>query len=274
MVRSFRSVLSASAAALLLVGTLGACTSTVSGNPSSEKSGPTNSGVRDRPTGTPSPTWPPPLPANALFQITALATASNGATARLTQTVFEPVAQSATDTALLNATCGTNVMGPGGWQAANPDSLFLDVSLVATLQPGSPPFLNADNLLETGLAGWQAYSGSYRHGQAYCSAGYMVIPGTAHEVGFVAASNPALGSAKLPGWAADSEPYAPPISYGFVGGGNYASEDGDHVGGSTVVSDCYIQLSVEAKTVVASQASWAGMQTTGPFKCQSDIPTG
>jgi hypothetical protein len=207
------------------------------------------------------------LPAHALFQITAVAKASNGATAHLTQTVFEPIAQNATDTALLDSQCGEDATGPGGWQAQNPDTLFLDTTIDATLQPGSPAFLPADNLVSAGLPGGsQAYSGPYLGAQAPCAAGNLTIPGASHGVGFVPSSGPALASTQfglIVGWAVS------PVSYGFIAGGNYSSSDGDHLGGTTVVSDCYIQFSAAAEAIVKSLASWADMQTTGPFACAS-----
>ena len=265
MHRPSRGVLISSAAAVLLAGALGACATPGGGSPSASGTTASPSDVSSHGAIAPTPTWPPPLPANALFQITALATASNGATARLTQTVFEPVAQSATDTALLDAKCGDAVIGDGGWKSRNPGTLFLDTSIVAALQPGSIPFLPADELVSAGLPGGdQAYSGPYRGAQAACAAGYLTIPGAAHGVGFVPSTGPALGSTQyglIVGWAVS------PDSYGFAGGGNFASTDGDHLGGSTVVSDCTIQLSPDAESVVKAQTVWAGEQTTGPFLC-------
>jgi hypothetical protein len=182
----------------------------------------------------------------------------------LLQTVYEPVAQNPTDTTLLDAQCGVAELGPGGWQQDSPDTLFLDTTVVATMKSGSPAFSTADGAVDTGLAGLQVYSGSYQSEQAPCAYGRLSIPGSATGVGFVPEGGPATASADhgvITGWAVS------PTPYGFIGGGNYASPDGDHIEGSTIVSDCYIQFSSAAGAVVAKLPAWAGEQSTGSFAC-------
>jgi hypothetical protein len=215
------------------------------------------------PTPDPTPTWPPALPDNALFQITATMTGGNGATAHLTQTVFEPSSDTANGTDALDANCDAEVFPTTGWRKESSASLFLDATFVATLEPGSPQFLKEEDAVIVGLWGWQAYSGPYQPAQSYCSSGWMGIPGDVAGTGFVPMDDPALGENRFAvGWAMHPE------YYGFLANGNYPADYGySPLSGDAVVSDCFIQLSTEAETVVASLDSWAGRQVTGPYDC-------
>ncbi|HEX4442517.1 MAG TPA: hypothetical protein VHZ81_03005 [Galbitalea sp.] len=264
MNRSVYKVLAGSCAALAIVVTLGACAARAAVTPASSHSA---KAVTPSVTPSPTPIWPPALPPNALFQITALATANNGGNARLTETVFEPVAQSTSDSALLDAQCGSATLGQDDWRVRDANSLFLDISITATLLPGSPAFLPGDESVYAGLPGGdQAYTPPYRGAQAPCASGFMMMPGVSRGVGFVPSADPALGTQQyglIVGWAVSPAPYA------LAGGGNFASIDGDHLEGSTVVSDCYIQLSPAAQAVVKTQKSWIGLQATGRFSCPS-----
>jgi hypothetical protein len=237
-------------AAILALATLSGCASPIPTHTSSSKNhaGSGNPGQTPKApktaTPTPTPTGPPPLPANALFSISAKVTASNGAVAELVQTVYKPATPTAADTALLNTVC--NAPGQQTWQAQYANSLYLDVTMTATLHPGSPAFLPGDAVNFGYGGGASAYSGGYQTFEADCAPGYITIPGTIHGVGTVPMSDPAHA---LWGWASN------PAQYGFFGGGNDPGEPGS--GGTAVVSDCVVQLSAEAKAAGLSIAAWA-----------------
>jgi hypothetical protein len=247
------------AAAILAVAALSGCSSPApahtsthnhagSGNPG-QVAKPTTSAT-PTPTSTPTPAGPAPLPANALFSISATVTASNGATADLKQIVYKPIAQDAADVALLNKQCNypgqPDFQGQPTWQAQYPNSLFLDVTMTATLHPGSPAFLPGD-AVNFGLGGGvSAYSGAYQTFEAYCSPGYITIPGTITGVATVPASDPAHA---LWGWASN------PAQYGFDGGGNDPGQPDSS--GTAVVSNCVVQLSADAKAAGPNIAGWA-----------------
>jgi hypothetical protein len=254
-----RTILSVTvmAAAVLALASLSGCSSPTPVHTSSHNhAGSGNAGQIAKPTksatptATPTPAGPPPLPANALFSISATVTASNGATADLRQIVYKPMAQDAADLALLNKQCNypgqPDFQGQPTWQAQYPNSLFLDVTMTATLHAGSPAFLPADAVNFNLGGGASAYSGAYQTFEAYCSPGYITIPGTIQGVATVPSSDPAHA---LWGWDAN------PASYGFDGGGDDPGQPDS--GGTAVVSNCVVQLSADAKAAGPSIAAWA-----------------
>jgi hypothetical protein len=257
-----RTILTATlmaAAAVLTLASLSGCSSPTPAHTSShEHAGSGNPGQATQPTKTatstptvaPTPAGPAPLPANALFSISATVTASNGATADLVQTVYKPIASNAADIALLNSECNypgqPDLQGQPTWQSQYPNSLYLDVTITATMHAGSPAFLPADAVNFGYGGGASAYSGAYQTFEAYCAPGYITIPGTIHGVGTVPMSDPAHA---LWGWAAN------PAQYGFFGGGNDPGEPDS--GGTAVVSNCVVRLSADAKAAGPSIAAWA-----------------
>lgn len=198
------------------------------------------------PTATPFPASLGPLPANALFRITAKGIQPDGATIDLVETVFAPAAPTASDTTLLNAQC--NLSGSPKWPTQFPGgSLYVDVTFTATPDTTTPTFntnatISAD--FEDFLA--EAFSGSYHLAQAQCAPGYFVLPGTIHGVGAVSKTNPAHGDF---GWA------APNARYGFLGDGNDPS-DPNGGNGDTIVKDCAVQLSPAALSIEPNLAAW------------------
>jgi hypothetical protein len=254
MQRAFRALPAASAAAIVFLALSGCAAA--SQTASTGKSSPAHSAAQTTaPKQTPTPSGPAPLPANALFSISAKVTASNGATAHLVQTVFEPVSQDASDVALMNAQC--NLSGQPTWQTTYPGSLFLDTTITATLAPGSPAFLPADAINFGFASGASAFSGAYTGFEAPCAPGYIGIPGTIHGVATVPASDPVHGTY---GWANN------PSSYGFVGGGN--DPGGADSGGTAVVSDCIVQLSATAAAADVTEAAWASQPFVMAHGCK------
>jgi hypothetical protein len=194
---------------------------------------------------TPKPSGPPPLPANALFQISATVTASsNGASADLIQTVYKPVGQNPADMAVLDAAC--NFGGGYDWAQLYPNSLFLDTTMVSKLHTGSPAFLPDDQVNFAFGAGPSGYSGDWAPFEAACDSEFIKNPGNVHGVAPVPASDPAHGTN---GWAHANS------AYGFWAGGNQPGTPDS--GGTAVVSNCLIQLSADAKAASAAIAAWA-----------------
>ena len=118
------------AAAILALATISGCSSAAPAHTSTHNhAGSGNPGQVAKPTASATPTatatatpaGPAPLPANALFSISATVTASNGATADLKQIVYKPIPQDAADIALLNKRCNypgqPDFQGQPTWQA-------------------------------------------------------------------------------------------------------------------------------------------------------------
>ncbi|HEX4059249.1 MAG TPA: hypothetical protein VHX87_13155 [Galbitalea sp.] len=196
-------------------------------------------------TATPFPASLGPLPANALFRITAQGIQPNGATVDLVQTVFAPTTGNAADTALLNKQC--NFSGSPTWQSLFPGgSLVVDSTLTATLDPTTPAFNTHASIGTSFDFTADAFSGAYETAQAPCAPGYIGLPGTMHGVGAVLKSNPAHG---YWGWASAN------ATYGFFGDGN---DPGDPNGGNgdTIVKNCAVQVSPAALSAAPTLAAW------------------
>jgi hypothetical protein len=194
-----------------------------------------------------------PLPANALFRITATATASNGAVSDLTETVFQPAAPTVIDTALLDSQCNypgvPTLKGQPTWESRYPSPLFVTTTITSTVRDGSRAW-SPDEKVIFYFLGTAAYSGAYSGFEAYCAPGILHVPGSIHGVAPVPGADPIGGSF---GWANKFG------SYGFNAGGNYPVTP--VVGGTAIVSDCAIELSATAKAASGVAAAWA----TQPF---------
>ncbi|MDQ1551921.1 MAG: hypothetical protein QOD50_1343 [Actinomycetota bacterium] len=238
--------------AVLVVAMLGGCAPATT---SKAKPGHGHTTSSSSSTPTPSPTAKAPdlgpLPANALFRITATVTEPGGAMADLVQTVFAPAAPTASDTALLNAQC--NFDGQPTWQSNYTNPLYVTTTVTATLRTGSKPWSSDDQVASYFLGGASAFSGSYEGAQAPCADGYITIPGTMHGVAAVDSSDPAMGTY---GWASQFG------DYGFDGGGNYP--DAEESSGTGVVGDCAIEESAAAKALGGVIEGWL----TQPFDAQ------
>jgi hypothetical protein len=205
------------------------------------------------PTPTASPTAAAlgPLPANALFRITATVTEPTGEAADLVQTVFAPAPATASDTALLNAQC--NLSGQPTWQSTFTNPLMVTTTVTATMHPGSAPWPASDQVAAYFMGSTSAYSGDFEVAQAYCAPGYITIPGTLHGVAPVEAADPATGSN---GWASQFG------DYGFDGSGNDPGEPDES--GTAVVGNCVIEESAAAKAASGVVEGWL----TQPFQLQ------
>lgn len=215
------------------------------------------------PTPTPTPTFPPALPANALFQISAVVTAPGGASANLVQTVFLPTAITAAQRTQFNTVCKgeTDTEATGApWLNNYAHADVLASTMTATMNPGSPAWSNSTNPVLSDFMAFGAFSGAYRTFEAYCAPGTIQIPGTEQAIAPIQPTNP---SGQLYGWAGEFS------AYGFFGGGNSTS-DAD-LGGKAVVSNCHVQLSSTASASTVA-AGWAakmmglhdGCDYTGP----------
>ncbi len=211
---------------------------------------------------TPSPTaaaapTPTPLPADGLFQINAVATASNGAIADLVETTYLPAAPSGNEVALLDSQCNypavPALQGQPSWESQYPRTVYMHTTIVANLRPGSPAWPNSTDPVIFSFVPVSAYTGSYTVLQASCTAGSITVPGTVQGVAPLWGSAPASGPY---GWA------TPLGSYGFTGGGN---DPGGPSPGTAVVTDCTVQLSPTASGASPSVAAW----TTRAFDRQT-----
>jgi predicted secreted protein len=205
------------------------------------------------PVATPTPTVAPaagvaPLPAGALFQINAVATASNGAIADLVMTASLPTAAAAGQVALLDAQCNypgdVAAKGQPSWESQYPRTVYMNTTIIATARAGTPAWPNATDPLSFAFLPVSAYTGAFTQGQSPCAAGLLTVPGTVVGVAPLWGSNPALGPY---GWA------TPLGSYGFSGGGN---DPGGPNPGPATVTDCTVQLSPTASAASASVAGW------------------
>lgn len=265
MQRTILTVAVGSVTAILLLGALGGCAAKVTDSAAASSkpdagslAHPSATAKPKAPTAsaTPIPSGPPPLPANALFQISATVTASsNGATADLIQTVYAPIAQNPTDAALLDSQC--NFGGGDDWRQVHPNAIFLDTTMVAKLRPGSPAFLPDDAVDFLYSSGANAFSGDWAPFEAPCASEFIKIPGTIHGVATVPSADPVHG---YEGWA-----QAQGASYGFWAGGNQPGTPDS--GGTAVVSNCVIQLSAAAIAAGPVEAAWATQPYTTVNGC-------
>jgi hypothetical protein len=244
----------ATAIALATICALTGCAPAVHPHPKAGHSHPsthTASAPTATPISTPTAAALGPLPANALFRITATVTEPTGASADLVQTVFAPSAATPSDTALLDAQC--NLAGQPTWESAFSSPLFLTTTITATHRAGTPAWPASDEVAAYFMGSTSAYSGGYTVAQADCAPGYIVIPGTMHGVAPVDAANPASGQN---GWAAEFG------EYGFDGSGN--DPGAEDQSGTGVVKDCVIVESAAAQAASSVAAGWL----TQPFQLQ------
>jgi hypothetical protein len=216
------------------------------------------------PTGTPAPSPSasptpaaapsiPALPGNALFQISATATASNGAIADLLEIVYQPTAPTAADTALLDSQCNypsvPSFQGQPSWESQYPRPVYMIASITATLRPGSRAWSNTTDPLIFDFMPLSAYSGDYKQVNSPCAAGSILVPGTIHGVAPLWSSNEVSGPY---GWATAAG------GYGFTGGGN--DPGGPNLGGKAIVNNCTVQLSAGAAAANPAVAAWKTQQ--------------
>jgi hypothetical protein len=191
---------------------------------------------------------PAPLPANGLFQINAVATASNGAIVDLVETAYLPGAADAAQKALLDSQCNYPAVaafqGQPRWETQYPGAVYMNVTITATARAGTPAWPNSTDPVVFDFLPVSAYTGAYTVAQASCAAGVIAVPGTVNGIAPLWGSNPARGPY---GWA------TPLGTYGFNGGGNDPSGPNP---GTAVVTDCAVQLSGTAAAASASVAAW------------------
>jgi hypothetical protein len=126
------------------------------------------------PTPSATPTLSP-LPADVLFQISVVATAPDGASARLVEIVHAPVAATntqAADETLLDNECDS-------WRNAFSTTKFLVGNVTTTVTSGT---WNSDNVIASDMAGYPVWTGDQRPFQAYCASALPSIPGSTRAV--------------------------------------------------------------------------------------------
>lgn len=239
--------------AVLLVGALAGCAPAVkhvpqAGHSHAGSTTPSTAQAAPTPTPTPTTTWPPPLPANALFQISATVTAPGGMSANLVQTVYNPAPITAAQKTTFNTACkGLSDPDAQGapWLNNYATADVLSSTMTATLNPGSAPWDNKNQGVLADFMAFGAFSGAYEGFEAGCAPGFIEIPGTETAIAPIQSSNP---SGQNYGWAGGFS------AYGFYGGGN--SQSNVDLGGKAIVANCHVQLSPTAQAVPAA-AAWA-----------------
>ena len=256
--------------AVLVVGAVSGCaaahpsaSATTHKAPATHKPHPTKSSTPSAtPTAAPTATFPPPLPANALFQISATVTAPGGAAADLVQTVYPPAAATAAQKTQMNTDCAglsdpdaANAPWLNDYQSAD----MLTATVTATLKPGSPAWDNTANGVLAFYVGFGDFTGAFLGFEAGCAPGFITIPGTQQQLAPVQSTDPA---GQDYGWAGQFG------SYGFVGGGN--DPGGPDLGGNAVVSNCVVQLSPAAQAAGSTVTAWATHSFTLAEGCVVD----
>ena len=227
------------AAALLL---LTACAPHPS--PSSTAHAPSTTSASATPSATPTAA---PLPADVLFQITATATAPNGAVAKLTETVHAPVAatdQQTADEAQFDNECEN-------WRSAFSSTKFVVAQVQTTQVSGTwdPGFLIAAD-----MAGYPVWSGDQQPFQAFCASALPHIPGVARAVSPVGGGD----SDRDGGWAIYRYGFGVPTD---PGAGDSPSP------GDIVLSHCSIRIGEAAHHSVFATGWPASPQTNNGLSC-------
>jgi hypothetical protein len=212
----------------------------------SASASPSKTSRASTPTPSATPTLPP-LPADVLFQITVVATAPDGATARLTETVHAPVVTTSTQTAdetLLDSECDS-------WRNAFPTTKFVVGTVATTVTAGS---WNTDNLIAVDMAGYPVWTGDQRPFQAYCASSLPSIPGAARAVSPVGGGDPDTDG----GWGLYRYGFAIPTDQGATGSPTATD---------VVLSKCTIQLGTAASDSVFAGTWPTTTQTDGGSSC-------
>jgi hypothetical protein len=184
---------------------------------------------------TVAPAGPAPTPSvtalagDVLFQITATATAPGGAVVALRETVHAPRPVTPTDEVDLDANACD------GWRSMA-DPLIQDGELVATAISGSWP---ANQNVVVQLGRWAIFDGSFVLAQAYCSPGWLGLPGSS------------TGRQVIPGADADSGGGWATQQYGFI-----SAVGGTPGPGDIALSDCAIELGPGLSGTSALALAW------------------
>ena len=243
-------------AAVVLAGalTLTACgsvrfpTPTLTSTPTSLPT-PTSGGA------TPTPTPLPTHDGDVMFTISATLTSPVGATARVVQTIYQPVANLDDLPAIkdqLDEECS-------GWR----DSVGVGEYVVGTIvttdtSTGGRQWPQSGQVVVT-LAGAPVLMGDYTSFQSFCASVQVLIPG---EVRGVTPIRPHRGADDIGGWAT--------LTYGFgidTEAGTDATEDR-----YTQLSQCTIALSEFARTESSIAPTWPTMTQSSPGLCEVNTP--
>ena len=214
---------------------------------------PTSTSHAVRSSSTPTATAMPtasqaPLAADVLFQITATATAPNGAVAHLIETVHAPVAATnaqAADEAQLNSECDP------GWQDGFSPLQYLVANVSTTVVSGS---WSSTDVIAADMASYPVWTGDQKPFQAFCASALPYIPGSARAVSPVGGGSPDSAG----GWAI--------FRYGF--GVPTDPSAGETPSASDIVlSKCALQLGAAASKSLFAGTWAASPQTSGGLSC-------
>jgi hypothetical protein len=240
-----RSALGYAAAAVLLAASM-ALSGCAQQPTKPTRAAPTTSSARATPSPTPTPTAPP-LPADVLFRLSTVATAPNGATALLIETVHVPVTATATqaaDEAQLDTECD-------GWRSAYTSTKFLVADVITTVTAGS---WTPNDVVAADMAGYPVWTGDQRPFRGYCATALPSIPGVARAVSPVGGGP----SDSQGGWAIYRYGFSVPTD----------SSAGATANASTVVlSSCAIQLGAAASASIFASTWSSSIASTSGLSC-------
>jgi hypothetical protein len=213
------------------------------------------------PSGSASPMPTPgataaPLPADALFRVTATATAPSGAVADLTLTVFAPKPLSSAESAKLTSDCPNQ-----GWPGNYPNPTAIRATATATLHPGSPAWTSYSPVgFGPTLGNLSVWTGKFTAPYDCTAPEGMLVPSTATAVAPISPANSPAGVQGGMGWYNGI--------YGFS-----QTYDGDDPNGPAAsldvkLSNCALQLGPLALAGNPDTASWVTEPQGDPgFTC-------
>jgi hypothetical protein len=190
-----------------------------------------------------------------LFTISAKLTSPVGATARIEQVVYKPVAELEdldAITAQLDDECS-------GWRdTIGPADFVVGVITAKDTSTGSKKWPPSGQVVVT-MAGTPVYAGDWETFQSYCTSAQVRIPGEVRGVTPV----PAGADADSPGgWAT--------LTYGF----GIATEAGTDAGDDryTQLSDCRITVTAAGRAESDLVEAWLTAPQSGPGMCEVNTP--
>jgi hypothetical protein len=216
-----------------------------------DTSSPTPSSEAPTPTPTPLPT----AEGDVLFTISVKLTSPVGATARVVQTVYQPV----TDLddlpeieAQLDEECS-------GWRDSIGEGEYIVSSIVATdTSTGGKKWPKSGQVVVT-MAGTPVFQGDYTSFQSFCTSVQVLIPG---HVRGVTPLHPGSNADDAGGWAT--------LTYGFGIATEAGTDATDHR--YTQLSECTITLSPFARSESSLADAWPTDPQSSAGLCEVNTP--
>ena len=214
------------------------------------------------PTASSTPTGEPvvekePLPENALFRVTVVATGSNGAVADLVQTVYLPLKPTAAESAALFADCSTANLTDN-----YPDLAVIHGEVSFTLRQGSPAWVDYSptgvGIFMSNYSMWDAdyaptpFTGCF-------GAAAMVIPSTGTGMAPISPWSDPAGDVGGMGWYNGS--------YGFSLTYDGDAQEDTPFEQTVFFTECAIEVSDAAIAAQPLVASWPTQAQPSTYAC-------